>query len=93
MGRGWTIEQLFRVNKSRRNGWSLRDTKITHADRLDRLLLTLPIACRLLCGIGLLTQQTCKAGQWTASSRNDCSVFRIGREMLGKLTLRNHLKS
>lgn len=86
-GQRMTVEQLFRDNKSKRNGWSLRDTKITRADRLDRLLLILAIAYLLLCGIGLVAQQTCKPGQWTASSKNDCSVFRIGREMLDKLTL------
>lgn len=86
-GQRMTIEQLFRDNKSKRHGWSLRDTQITRADRLDRLLLILAIAYLLLCGIGLLALRTGKPGQWTASSRNDCSVFRIGREMLAKLTL------
>ena len=86
-GQRMTIEQLFRDNKSKRNGWSLRDTRITRADRLDRLLLILAIAYLLLCGIGLTARSTCRPGQWTASSKNDCSVFRIGRQMLGKLTL------
>jgi len=86
-GQRMTIEQLFRDNKSKRNGWSLRDTKITRADRLDRLLLVLAIAYLLLCGIGQVALQTCRPGEWTASSKNDCSVFRIGREMLFKLKL------
>jgi len=30
-GHRMTIEQLFRDDKSKRNGWSLRDTKITKA--------------------------------------------------------------
>jgi hypothetical protein len=33
-----TVEQLFRDDKSKRNGWSLRETKITCPDRLDRPL-------------------------------------------------------
>jgi hypothetical protein len=86
-GRRMTIEQLFRDNKSKRNGWSLRDTKITKADRLDRLLLILAIAYLLLCGIGLVALRACKPGQWSSSSKNDCSVFAIGRAMIEKLRL------
>ncbi|HVT87336.1 MAG TPA: transposase [Tepidisphaeraceae bacterium] len=86
-GQRMTIEELFRHHKSKRNGWSLRDTKITRADRLDRLLLVLAIAYLLLCGIGLAALQNCKPGQWTASSKNDCSVFTIGRIMLTELAL------
>ncbi len=39
-----TLERLFRDGKSKPNGWSLRDTKMTRPDRLDRLLLALAIA-------------------------------------------------
>ena len=35
-GRRMTIEQLFRDHKSKRNGWSLRDTQIKTPARLDR---------------------------------------------------------
>lgn len=38
-GQRMTIEQLFRDHKSKRNGWSLRDTQLKTAARLDRLLL------------------------------------------------------
>ena len=48
-GRRITIEELFHDDKSKRNGWSLRDTQITRPDRLDRLLLILAIAYLLLC--------------------------------------------
>jgi hypothetical protein len=81
-GQRMTIEELFRDQKNKRNGWSLRDTKITRADRLDRLLLILAIAYLLLCAIGLVALQRCSPGHWTASSKNDCSVFTIGRIML-----------
>jgi hypothetical protein len=80
-----TIEELFRDHKNKRNGWSLRDTKITRADRLDRLLLILAIAYLLLCGVGLIALQTGKPGDWASSTRNECSVFTIGRIMLQRL--------
>lgn len=84
-GQRMTIEELFRDQKNKRNGWSLRDTKITRADRLDRLLLILAIAYLLLCGTGLIALATRKPGEWSASSKNDCSVFTTGRLMLGKI--------
>ena len=81
-----TIEELFRDQKNKRNGWSLRDTRITRADRLDRLLLILAIAYLLLCGIGLIALQTRSPGHWSSSTRNnECSVFTIGRIMLHRL--------
>ncbi|MCA1705133.1 MAG: IS4 family transposase [Actinobacteria bacterium] len=85
-GQRMTIEELFRDQKNKRNGWSLRDTKITRADRLDRLLLVLAIAYLLLCGVGLIAEQTHAPGAWSASSRSDCSVFTIGRVMVERLT-------
>jgi hypothetical protein len=86
-GQRMTVEELFRDAKNRRNGWSLRDTNITRADRLDRLLLILAIAYWLLCGIGLAALATCRPARWTASSKNDCSVFTIGRVMLTRMTI------
>jgi hypothetical protein len=86
-GQRMTIEELFRDAKSKRNGWSLRDTKITRPDRLDRLLLVLAIAYLLLCGIGLLALATGKPRDWTASSKNDCSVFAIGRVMIDRISV------
>jgi DDE family transposase len=80
-----TIEQLFRDAKNKRNGWSLRDTKITRADRLDRLLLILALAYLLLCGVGLVALSTCRPSDWNASSKNDCSVFTIGQLMIARI--------
>lgn len=84
-GQRMTIEELFRDHKNKRNGWSLRDTKITRADRLDRLLLILAIAYLLLCGIGLIALQTGRPGDWSSSTRNECSAFTIGRIMLNRI--------
>lgn len=82
-GRRMTIEQLFRDDKSKRNGWSLRDTKITKADRLDRLLLVLAIAYLLLCGIGLLAKQQFRPSAWCSTNRKiECSIYTIGLIML-----------
>jgi len=81
-GRRMGIEELFRDQKNKRNGWSLRDTRITRPDRLDRLLLILAIAYLLLCGVGLVALQTARATQWSSSSTNQSSVFTIGRIML-----------
>jgi hypothetical protein len=85
-GRRMTIEQLFRDHKSKRNGWSLRDTQLTTPERLDRLLLILAIAYLLLCGIGLLAQSTLKPSAWSSSSKHQSSIFQIGLLMLKKIT-------
>jgi hypothetical protein len=85
-GRRMTIEQLFRDDKSKRNGWSLRDTKITKPDRLDRLLLILAIAYLLLCGIGLLAKQQFTPSAWCSTNRQvECSIYTIGLIMLAKI--------
>lgn len=86
-GQRMTIEELFRDQKNKRNGWSLRDTRITRPERLDRLLLILAIAYLLLCGIGLVIRQTGKPGDWSSSTRNECSVFTIARIMLLRLSI------
>lgn len=85
-GQRMTIEELFRDYKSKRNGWSLRDTQLTTPQRLDRLLLILSIAYLLLCGLGLLAQQTLRPSAWCSNSKaGTCSVFVIGQLMLDKL--------
>ena len=85
-GQRMTIEQLFRDDKNKRNGWSLRDTKITRPGRLDRLLLILAVAYLLLCGVGLLAQQQFKPSAWCSTNRDiECSVFTIGLIMLAKV--------
>src|SRR5512135_1894228 len=81
-----TIEELFRDQKNKRNGWSLRDTKITRPERIDRLLLILAIAYLLLCGVGLLAQRQFRPSAWCSSNRkNECSIYTIGIIMLQKM--------
>jgi hypothetical protein len=84
-GRRMTIEQLFRDHKSKRNGWSLRDTQLTEPARLDRLLLILAIAYLLLCGLGLIARRRLTPSAWSSSSKDQSSIFRIGMLMLDKL--------
>jgi len=85
-GQRMTIEQLFRDHKSKRNGWSLRDTQLQTAQRLDRFLLILAIAYLLLCGLGLLAKQQYSPGTWCSNSKTvTCSLFAIGLYMIHKL--------
>jgi hypothetical protein len=83
--RRMTIEQLFRDHKSKRNGWSLRDTQLKTPQRLDRLLLVLALAYLLLCGVGLLARATRRPSAWCSSSKEQCSIFAIGLLMRDKL--------
>lgn len=84
-GKRMTIEQLFRDGKSKRNGWSLRDTQISTPDRLDRLILILAIAYLLVCGIGLIAQERFRPSAWSSTgNKQQSSVFQIGLMMLGK---------
>lgn len=84
-GKRMTIEELFRDGKSKRNGWSLRDTQLSTPERLDRMLLVLAIAYLLLCGLGLLARQKHKPSSWCSSSKEQCSIFLIGLIMLRKI--------
>lgn len=87
-GKRMTVEELFRDDKNKRNGFSLRHTKITKADRLDRLLLILALAYWLLVGIGILARQKYLPSMWCSSNReNECSVFTIGRIMIDQMQL------
>ena len=90
-----TIEQLFRDDKSKRNGWSLRDTRIECPDRLDRLMLILALAYLLLCGIGLLARRLCKPAQWSSNSKSEsCSVFRwptLAGQWMGQPSIRSNV--
>lgn len=82
-GKRMTVEELFRDDKNKRNGFSLRHTKITKAERLDRLLLILALAYWLLVGIGLVARQRYRPSRWCSSNRlRECSVFTIGRILL-----------
>jgi hypothetical protein len=84
-GKRMTVEELFRDDKNKRNGFSLRHTQITQAERLDRLLLILALAYWLLVGIGLLGRQRYRPSRWCSSNRtNECSVFTIGRILLNE---------
>jgi hypothetical protein len=86
--RRMSIEELFRDSKNKRNGWSLRDTQITRADRLDRLLLILALAYLLLCGIGLVARGRFDASEWCSSTcKSVCSVFTIGRIMFSRFRI------
>ena len=85
-GQRMTIEQLFRDDKSKRNGWSLRDTRITKPDRLDRMLLILAIAYLLICGIGLIARTFFPPSAWCSTNRDaECSIYTIGMIMLEKI--------
>ena len=85
-GRRMTVEQLFRDGKSKRNGWSLRDTKITKPERFDRLLLILAIAYLLLCGLGLIAKRQFRPSAWCSTNRDaECSIWTIGLVMLEKV--------
>jgi hypothetical protein len=85
-GQRMTIEQCFRDQKSKRNGWSLRDTQVKTAERLDRLLLVLAIAYLLLCGLGLLARRSLKPRDWCSNNQDGtCSVFLVGRLMVERL--------
>lgn len=86
-GKRMTIEQLFRDDKSKRNGWSLRDTQITTPERFDRMLLILAIAYLLLCGIGLIAKTLFRPSKWCSTNRDiECSIYTIGLIMLEKIT-------
>jgi hypothetical protein len=62
------VEELFRDQKSRRNGFGLRLTLFRHARRFDRLLLAL--------GRG-------RPGRWCSNNRDGaCSAFTAGRQSM-----------
>jgi hypothetical protein len=85
-GQRMTIEQLFRDDKSKRNGWSLRDTRITKPERIDRLLLILAIAYLLLCGVGIIAKSQFAPSAWCSTNREiECSIYTIGLNMLDKI--------
>lgn len=86
-GQRMTIEQFFRDQKNKRNGWSLRDTQVKTAARLDRLLLVLAIAYLLLCGIGLLARKVFKPSDWCSNSKaGTCGIFLIGKLMIQRFS-------
>jgi hypothetical protein len=87
--RRMTIEELFRDHKSKRNGWSLRDTRVSTPERLDRLLLVLALAYILLAGLGLHCRRRYRPGTWCSNNRDDTlSDFAIARAMLDHVHIR-----
>lgn len=90
-GQRMTIEQLFRDDKSKRNGWSLRDTRITKPDRIDRMLLILAIAYLLICGIGLIAKTMFPPSAWCSTNRDiECSIYTIGMIMIERIKASPH---
>src|SRR5207237_550207 len=82
-GRRMSVEELFRDHKSRRNGQSLRHTRITHPDRFDRFLLVVALAYILLVGLGLKTKLDSDPSAWCTNRRaRECSVDTIGRAVV-----------
>jgi hypothetical protein len=84
------VEELFRDDKSLRNGWALRLTQLTKAGRLDRLLLIVALAYWLLVGLGLLARQKYRPSLWCSTNREkrgrwQCSAFTIGRAVRQRL--------
>jgi len=87
-----TIEELFRDDKNRWDGYALRPTHLTRPERIDRRLLILAWAYILLVGLGLRARRRYRAGAWCSNNRarawcsnnraGECSVFPIGRVML-----------
>jgi hypothetical protein len=78
------VGELFRDHKSPRNGWALRLTQLTRAERLDRLLLIVALAYWLLVGLGLLARRNYRPSFWCSTNREkkgrwQCSAFTIGR--------------
>lgn len=91
-GKRMQIEEFFRDTKSKRNGWSLRDTGLTRPERLNRLILILALAYLLLVGLGLCAAGRFRPGRWASNNRHgEYSVFQIGRFMLGRLKLKIHI--
>jgi len=87
-GRRMTVEELFRDDKNKRNGWALCNTQITRPDRIGRLLLVPALAYLLLVGIGLVARRRFRPGEWCSSNDpRQCSVFTIGRLMMEHLVV------
>jgi hypothetical protein len=74
------IEEFFRDGKSVRNGFALRHTQVSTADRFDRLVLTLVLAYLLLTGLGLRAMAADRPGEWSSVNRHTpCSAAVVGR--------------
>jgi hypothetical protein len=81
--RRMSVEELFRDGKSRRNGQSLRHTRIGRPDRFDRFLLVVALAYVLLAGLGLAAKLDHDPSAWCTNRRaRECSVFTIGKAVV-----------
>lgn len=88
-GRRMSVEELFRDQKSKRNGQSLRDTRFRKAERFDRFLLVLALAYLLLVGLGLQAKLDFEPSAWCTNRRaRECSAFTIGKAMLDRTNYR-----
>ena len=63
------IEELFRDAKNEHLGWSLAKTRITRADRLDRLILVAALAYVLLVAAGLWCRKHLDPRLWCTNHR------------------------
>jgi len=77
------IEELFRDEKNLRYGWGLRQTSLSEAARLERMLLVLAFAYLLLVLMGLVAGARFSQAHWSAttSPKKPTSAFVIGRYM------------
>lgn len=83
--RRMSVEELFRDGKSKRNGQSLRDTRIGKPDRFDRFLLVVALAYLVLVGAGLRAKLDFDPTAWCTTRRpGECSVFTIGKAMIDR---------
>ncbi len=84
-GKRMTIEELFRDDKSKRNGWSLRDTQTGSA---GPIAIGPGDAYLLLCGVGLIAKARFTPAAWYANNRdNECSIYTIGMIMYRKMNV------
>lgn len=82
------IEELFRDTKNEHLGWTLGKTRITRADRLDRLILIAALAYVLLVSLGLWCRQHLSPRLWATNRRKrELSAWSIGRVMLPRLSV------
>jgi len=82
-GRRMSIEEYFRDEMNKRNGFALRLTMIKSSERLSRFLLILALAYILLVTVGLYVRKHFKPMCWCSNNRvGECSFFTVGRIML-----------
>jgi hypothetical protein len=82
------IEELFRDTKNEHLGWSLGKTRLTRADRLDRLLLIAALAYVLLIAWGLWCREHLDPRLWCTNRRKrELSALAIARVMLDRVKL------